>query len=145
MSASVFEELRSNTEYYQQRAYDGVRLECAFREFLQGGDLEHPEGVSVTSSTQGITYTVPEKVTPEVHEFIVRLMELFDTASLKWRKVYGNQQRTARLEQGPIRVTFVKHVACKGKRYRVTTVREIVVCGDAPEGAKVEFLGEVDD
>ena len=144
MSKSLFEELQANSKYYHLLHTESVQTRRGFKEMFGDIDLPNPAGVSISSSARNITYhiRVEDEHSPEVHRFIVKLMELFEVETLDWKRSYDSEIFTARLSNGAVRITLQKTVPCQGKKYRVT--REIVTCGDAPTGDNVEFLGDVD-
>ncbi len=153
MSKMLIEELESSSKYYRDTYESSIGLTAKYVTLLGGEDLEIPKGVSVSCSAHTVLFSFTEVVVEDkdevgraeqvkVHEFLVRLMELFEVAEINWKPGYDTGLYTFRADKDDLEMVLHKRIPCVGKRYLVTV--EVVKCGDPPVGKHVEYLGEAE-
>ncbi len=153
MSKTLIEELKHSSKYYRDLYEKSIGLTAKYVTLLGDEDLEIPEGVSASCSARKVLFSFTEIVVEDkdeagkakqaaIHQFLVKLMELFEVTEINWKSGYDPELYVFRACKDDIEVVLHKQVPCKGKRYLVTT--EVVKCGDPPLGKHVEYLGEVE-
>lgn len=147
MSKTLIEELESSSRYYRNLYESSIGLTAKYVALLDGEDLEVPKGVHAFCSARQVLFSFQagrgnKAEQAEIHEFLVKLMELFEVTEINWKPGYDPELYTYRANKNDTEMVLHKRVSCQGKRYLVT--QEVVTCGDPPIGKHVKYLGEVE-